>query len=115
MNEENINQVEFIFIGEVVDVVEKKSKKFFWFRYGNDGLEYHFKVIQAFKGVKKHQIIKVNSGFMSTDLHSSIGEHWLMVPNHNDKFGWAASICNSRRVSENSAKKDIGFLNRVFR
>ena len=115
MNEENVKQFEFIFIGEVVDVVEKKSKKILWFRYGNDGLEYHFKVIQAFKGVKKNQIIKVNSGLTSVDIHSSIGEEWLMVPSHHDDLGWRASICDSRRISENTAKKDIEFLNRVFR
>lgn len=115
MNEENIKPLDVIFVGEIVEVVEKRSKKILWFRYGHNGWEYHFKITQAFKGVERNEIVKVFSGMTSADIHSSIGEKWLMAPRHVESFGWTASICSSSRMSEERAKKDVQFLKGHFR
>lgn len=116
LNEENIKPLDVIFVGEIVEVVEKRSKKILWFHYGHDGWEYHFKVTQAFKGVERNEIVKVFSNAWSTGIRAYIGEEWLIVPHDDKTVGWVTSVCsNSGRLSDEKTKKNIEFLKGHYR
>ena len=115
MDKESVKRAEVIFVGEIVDVIEKRNKKVLWFDHGHDGMEYHLKVAHAFKGVREGEIVVVFSDLSSVGIHASVGEKWLMVPRHNDDKGWTTDICShSGKLSEKRTKKDVRFLKRQF-
>jgi len=111
MDKSSIDNSKLIFTGEVINIVDKQHDSDF-----HSKSTYHFKVIKAFKGTKRGDIIKVTSSRMSVGIHARIGQKWLIVPHHDSRVGWTTNVCTySGKLSDPTPKKNFRFLKKHYR
>ena len=102
LNHNNVTDYVVIFVGKIIKVETTEQ-------YDR---VYSLEVLEAFKGVKRGDIINIHSMGGSTAVYAGAGEKWLMVPNYKSLN---IDICGSSGIlSKKKCKKRFKISEKTY-